>query len=349
MYKGALEISGTIDLAQFYPNGSSDGDTIKLKVGTGKKAFRFYKQTNAAARQTTVFIDGYTISGKKKDGSPQVKKLINSKGTINIRLQGVDTPELHYPIIKVPTPLKKAISKYLDSHPPRVFRQHWGGRVAHELGKFLKSIGGSPLPCIFRTAIDKPTDAVDSNGRFVGDVLVDNGRVNIGHWLIEHGWGVPGLYNSMSNEEIRIILDLTQQAWDKQRGIWKTYSDDMNRPDLALTYDDDLHLQPSKDFGPHVCPKFFRRKIIWEIAQAGGADTGDFRDFYAEHYAGHKCFRIDDFLKKHAKAKPVAMHTLLDDAMQLTAWPEEIVFKEDASRFYIGDVDSKRVPTAADW
>lgn len=349
MYKGLLEVAGTIDLAQFHPNGSSDGDTIKLKVGSGKTAFRFYATPGAAARNTTVFRDGYTISGKKADGSLQLKRLVNTRGEINIRLQGVDTPELHYPIITVPTPLKAAIKSYLDDNPPRIFRQHWGGKVAYELGKFLKTIGKSPLPCIFRTAVDEPTDAVDSNCRFVGDVLVDDSAVNIGHWLIEHGWGVPGLYDSMSNDEIDLILGLTQEAWDKQRGIWKTYSADMTEPDLALTYDKNLHLPPAQDRGPHVSPKFFRRKIIWEIAEAGGGDPGDFRTFYKAHYAGHRYYDAADFLKRRKKAKSAAMHTLLDDDMQLTAWPEEMIFIEDKSTFYIGPVNKKRRPTVKDW
>ena len=35
MFKGLLEVSGTIDLNQFWPAGESDADTVKVLRGIG--------------------------------------------------------------------------------------------------------------------------------------------------------------------------------------------------------------------------------------------------------------------------------------------------------------------------
>ena len=40
MANGLLEVSGTIDLSQFWPQGSSDADTTKVLVTIGDNAFR---------------------------------------------------------------------------------------------------------------------------------------------------------------------------------------------------------------------------------------------------------------------------------------------------------------------
>jgi len=44
MATGLLEVSGTLDVNQFWPNGESDGDTAKVVVGAG--AFRFRAKPN---------------------------------------------------------------------------------------------------------------------------------------------------------------------------------------------------------------------------------------------------------------------------------------------------------------
>ena len=71
---GLLVASGTLDLDQFWPNGTSDGDTVLVDVA------RF----DFDGRSTRAF-EGATLAGK-----PLLKN-----GRIKVRSQGIDCPELH--------------------------------------------------------------------------------------------------------------------------------------------------------------------------------------------------------------------------------------------------------------
>jgi hypothetical protein len=61
--KGLLRISGTIDLSQFWPNGSSDTDTAEVVVNVD--GFEFSPDGSPQAfRGTRVFDEAY-LAGKK--------------------------------------------------------------------------------------------------------------------------------------------------------------------------------------------------------------------------------------------------------------------------------------------
>ena len=53
MATGLLEVSGTLGVNQFWPNGGSDGDTAKVVVGAG--AFRFRAKPNGKWKVTNAF------------------------------------------------------------------------------------------------------------------------------------------------------------------------------------------------------------------------------------------------------------------------------------------------------
>src|SRR5688572_23516074 len=48
MAQGCLEVSGKIDLAQFWPDGDADADTTRVKVTVGANAFRFRKDNRSS-------------------------------------------------------------------------------------------------------------------------------------------------------------------------------------------------------------------------------------------------------------------------------------------------------------
>src|SRR5437773_795653 len=106
MTKGLLEVSGTIDLAQFWPAGESDADTVKVLLSS-PNAFRFTPHAGAPSKVTHAF-EGATVKGKVS------KSAIDNKNRVTIRLQGIDAPELHYrpmaPTLnsKKPTPQQRA-------------------------------------------------------------------------------------------------------------------------------------------------------------------------------------------------------------------------------------------------
>src|SRR5215471_10269770 len=149
MPKGLLEVTGTVDLAQFWPNGESDADTVKVTL-KGTNAFRFQVHPGAPLKVTHAF-DGATVHGKGQ------KPAIDNKNRITIRLQGIDAPELHYrpvapTINKVkPTPTQRAAFNQANGN----FRQHLGETATIELQKFLSKAGSGVIACIVRTAVDE--------------------------------------------------------------------------------------------------------------------------------------------------------------------------------------------------
>ena len=55
MQKGLLHIAGTIRTEQFWPDGESDADTIKVYVGEGEHAFQFRSSPFVDFKPTNVF------------------------------------------------------------------------------------------------------------------------------------------------------------------------------------------------------------------------------------------------------------------------------------------------------
>src|SRR5262245_1875690 len=128
--KGLLTVVGRLDISQFWPSTkgsrSSDGDTVHLKVDPNT-SFLFSSSPNTSPKLTKKFIGAYVIDHGKK------KKAITAKNEIKIRLQGIDTPELHYPVIATAHPSKKGTFT-------NEFRQPFGAGAADALHKHLQSL-----------------------------------------------------------------------------------------------------------------------------------------------------------------------------------------------------------------
>jgi endonuclease YncB( thermonuclease family) len=89
MPQGLLKVAGSIDLAQFWPQGESDADTTKILVSVGGNAFQFRPNAGAPFQVTHAF-DQAKVRGKV------TKPCIDNKNRVTVRLQGIDAPELHY-------------------------------------------------------------------------------------------------------------------------------------------------------------------------------------------------------------------------------------------------------------
>src|SRR5919109_587443 len=102
---GLLRVNGTIEVAQFWPRGTSDADTAVIIVGvSAANAFQF-QQTPGGKFKTTHAFEGALVHGKQGAKAP-----IDSQGRIRVRLQGIDAPELHYQ----PSPLGKSLKASLS-------------------------------------------------------------------------------------------------------------------------------------------------------------------------------------------------------------------------------------------
>ena len=117
-YDGRVEIHGKINLKQFfYLGGESDADTVKITIHVN--GIRFRKNDQSEWQDKLTLFNNANIGGNE---------VIDSKGRMKIRLQGIDAPELHF---------RPSIPRGLDNEQRekfknlnREFRQH-GGRAIH--------------------------------------------------------------------------------------------------------------------------------------------------------------------------------------------------------------------------
>src|SRR5215475_6543625 len=205
MPTGMLEVEGTIDLNQFWPDGESDADTTKVVLNVGPGAIRFRKNDSLPFQATHVF-DNARVKGRTS--KPPIKN-----GKLTIRLQGIDAPELHYQNSPLSKSEKNGLSQdKLDAYHEvtHSYRQLLGATTSKALHDFLKSTGQETLDCRVFTQVDAPNEVFDTYARLVGDieVKVDCEAININQWLTEQGFVYPTFYSSMTNDEIETFLAL---------------------------------------------------------------------------------------------------------------------------------------------
>src|SRR5262245_39049816 len=140
MPQGLLAVTGTIDLAQFWPAGECDADTVKV-LRAGANAFKFRKHAGAPFKVTHAF-EGATVKGKVN------KPAIDSNNRITIRLQGIDAPELHY------RPTAPTLNKKKPSTSEKAAFNANNGN--------FRQFFGEPLPSSSRHSSARPAPAASS-------------------------------------------------------------------------------------------------------------------------------------------------------------------------------------------
>ena len=156
MYEGILRARGTIDLNQFWPDGVSDADTMHVAVDAD--SFTFARDGSSRFLRTTVLADA-VVRGRIS------RPVVRQKGTVVVRLQGVDAPELHHQVT-----LPRGVTRRPAFVGP--FRQPGGAMAVRQLADRLHALGGPRLDCIVLTRVNTPGDAFDAYGRCVGDVFI---------------------------------------------------------------------------------------------------------------------------------------------------------------------------------
>ncbi len=304
MPTGVLELTGTIDLTQFWPSGESDADTVKVQV-SGPDAFRFTAHPGAASKITHAF-EGAQVHGKV------TKDAIDNKGRVTIRLQAIDAPELHYrplaPTLnkKKPTTAQRAAFNAANGN----FRQHFGETATTELFGFLIKAGPSPIKCVVRTLVDEPGDVFDTFGRFIGDIVVMIGgkEQDANQWLCENGWAFPTFYSSMTKDEIDTFTHLSETARKNKAGIWKKASSDLTPFDPSAVFRKGGPPDPAHDPGQVMMPKLFRRRSTFGVSVTAKMVKGSFKNYLT--LEPDDCFETSDFLSQGVHA---AKHRLLDE------------------------------------
>jgi endonuclease YncB( thermonuclease family) len=326
MPQGLLEVSGSIDLNQFWPTGESDADTVKLLLSAAN-AFRFRSHAGAPFKVTHAF-EGATVKGKVS------KPTIDKNGRITIRLQGIDAPELHYrptaPTINHTKPTKAQRTRFNASDGN--FRQFFGETATVSLHGFLFKAGAIPIGCVVRTQVDEPADVFDTFGRFIGDIFVTLGgkEQNVNHWLCSNGWAFPTFYSSMTNQEINDLAALAQQARKNKAGLWKKATSDLSKFNPTMVFRNHGTPNPAADSGPVFLPKLFRRRSTFGVAVSAQMFNGSFKNYSKTE--PDDCFVTADFLSQGPHA---ALVHHLDEFVSTTSQfqPDAggLVFRENAS------------------
>ncbi len=330
---GTLKVTGTINTQQIWPNGRSDADTVRVQVDGAQDGFFFRAQSSGAFKRTRVFEHGFV---KGRFGLPQSPI---SKGKVTIRMQGIDSPELHYRPEALPAANTTAgqlitaaqRAKYHDLN--KEYRQKQGETSSSALHDLLNPPGGaSVLPCTVVTQVDLPGEPFDAFHRLVGDVLVKIGgkEININQWLCRNGWTLPAFYDSMTNAEITVLRTLCNQARKQNKGLWPLFSNHVSPFDFALQYENpklaDINL--AKDKGKFITPKLYRRQTTYAARKGAGIFTGSLQAFVASQ---HKSFVPIDLFLLHGKNGKL---DFLEDHLHQNNFdldPDQLVFVEDRS------------------
>ncbi len=332
---GTLKIAGSIDLTQFWPTGKSDADTTKIIL----TPHSFLYQTDGAAefKETNVFQNARVKSEAGLE--PVVHYKNTSQPRINIRLQGIDAPELHYKLYgKLPKGhlSPEEYGRLKKANAENEFRQYLAETATVELQKMLKanSNSGSRTDCLFVSGnIDKPGDGCDVYGRFVGDIIITGGAgqtININHWLLENGWVFPAFYNSLSDREITDLLALYKKGQSAPGHTLHYYTSEIKTFDFQLQFRDPKQnpvYHPVDDKGKVILPKFFRRWSIYNLYQLAAINIGTFKEYLESKEDDRLILRPD--LKKYRQTQKSSIPlSQIFDGSQVMVKPEDMIFIE---------------------
>ena len=329
MADGRLEVTGTIQIDQFWPTGASDADTAKILVGTGPGAFRFRPDPATPFQPTNAFANAI-VRGRT------TKPAIDNQGRITVRLQGIDATELHFRPKSALRPSQRTQQQtdlYLKWNEE--YRQRLAETATVRLKQLLQQAGQDPVPCTVFSAVDEPDEVFDTYGRFIGDILIRLGgqEINVNTWLVEQGWAFPAFYNSMSENEIETLTAAADDAWFNDRGVWPYLADYVGTLDWNLRYRrptrKPVH-DPVGDAGAVILPKLFRRLSTWAVNRRAKMVRGSFRRYLRER--PDYFLLTDDFIDQGAAADIHRLDEFVQAGGFFELWPEQLVFRESASR-----------------
>lgn len=344
---GTLRIKGVIELSQFWPVGSSDADTTKIKLTVNTNSFTYKKEGQSVFKITTVFADAIS----KGQGARPVINTRASDGvqTITVRLQGVDAPELHYKA----APLKKSTGisaakrkNYNDINKER--RQHFAESSTVALANHLKKYAKNGIVnAVFESQVDHPFEVVDTYGRFIGNIKTGSNH-DINAWLVENGWCTPAFYTSMSKPEVEIFLKAWQKGLKKKGRTSKSIKYNASKFDWKLFYR--LPGSVTKfiigdDKGDSIMPKIFRRQVAWQVSKKATVEpaTASFKSHLEK--SPDQLILLNDFLQNGpTSSKVYNLHDYISSKGIISKKPEELVFQEKP-----GTLVNKNGKKITDW
>jgi len=317
---GLLELKGTLDLKQFWPDGTSDADTANVAIDLAAGPFQFRENLAANSKKTNVF-DAAWIHGKTTVQAIRHNK--QGATHVTILLQGIDAPELHY------QPTEKGTKD---------FRQILGETCTVKLAEFLNTIGPEVVDCSVVTAVNHPNDVFDTYGRLIGDILIHHQgqTVNVNHWLVEHGWAFPTFYDSMTAQEIAAYEQLLPKAKQNGSGVYAHLTGDIADLDWGLLFKSHGPAQAEPGGRNTIMPKIFRRLAAWSVKKKNGSTQDSFIDYVQKLPKNqNQCFPIEDLKAKHRNLVSLSQFIKANNLNgHFEKDPEQLVFIEAPSQIY---------------
>lgn len=329
-YQGRVEVHGKIFLGQFYTlGGESDADTVKIDLTY--ESVRFRKSENDEWQEKLqVLHDAYYLdNGRKK---PVIRGNENFS-FIRIRLQGIDSPELHYGAIADGVQLNSDQLSKFEAFKDIKYRQNWGARSSKELADFLTKYqyeenGKKYVKAYAFSMVDTPNNLFDKFGRAVCDIVISEPGINVNQWLVEKGWAFPDFYNSMSNPEIMVLKKKGDQAFNPPIGIRGSYLDNLVPFDFDLTFNrNDPLIDINHDKGDLNLPKFFRKQVDYEILRKCGVSSfSSLRNFI--HFKKSECYKTEEYLEKRNQAKVYELSEFIGEDGYMSSNIGDLVYLE---------------------
>jgi endonuclease YncB( thermonuclease family) len=333
-----LEITGSINLTQFWPNGKSDADTTKLLLTVAPNSVRV-RLAGQTQFKTTSAYEGAGFPGKKDavTGKAKIEPVIKNN-ILTIRLQRIDAPELHYR-----PDAKGSDGKLKGTGLIKDYRQHQAETAVVKLATFLDSFGINPLPCKFVSELkssEGPGAAIDKYGRFVGDIILPDGT-NLNLWLLEQGLAVIALYDSMLPNEIDESIASWQAGRKNREGIARLYNDRFSKFEPELEFRDVGSAISNEGNRKFLHPKFYRRQTTWWAFTQVDAFDGDLADWLTQK--AEKCWYLPEFRELGSKATKYPLYEREFDGDGIGWEPEEFIFAESASSIQRLDAGGKLI------
>ena len=348
---GFVEISGKVDIFQYWPHGESDVDTLQFIPDLTTAT---YVSDTAPANVAAYFTEGGTFQpDDNRPGEERFRSIMRNAGGkyLSVRLQGIDAPETHYASNFREGMFDGDYARWIAKHVTRQksHRQPYGKlctdqfatglRTALGVGAFDSANPEVLVDAKLKILADSINGAVDVYGRVVGYVTVTrNGQeIVLNDHALARGFAFCSFYGSMAIDEMRRLTGLfaghgtggerksplrnnvSSQLRDFEPELWTTASmRDSDRDDNSSG------AFRSKCFDP----KMFRRCVDWVGRRDALGDTIPLLDYMRSN--DEQIVLFTDFVAADGEweaARKFSMGSLVGKDGAFLYKPGEVVFE----------------------
>ena len=236
--------------------------------------------------------------------------------------------------------MNNQFSKFKSLNELFEFRQHYSARAVKALVNLLNTFSMSHnnkkyVNAYAFSSVDMPSELFDRYGRAVSDIIIykdneENG-INLNQWLVKEGWAFPYFYDSMSNDEISILMEKGKEAVNAQKGIRPYYSKELVDFDFNLVFEkENADNIIANDSGLLNLPKFFRKQVDWQIIIKSGNNIKTLKKYIS--LRKDACYLLDEFLEKRHCAHKHGLSEFIDENGFMNVDPGTLVNIESDSQ-----------------